>query len=310
MTTPGPSSNFASWTALSSVANASIAVASSGANVLLFYVDTDGVTVRLRESSDHGTTFAAATTIATAGANVEWMAAALKNDGTALVIYSAGAVVHTVKRNSGVWGSPAAWSNSVASITGLGCVYQNDFNVAVAGTDAVGNAKLWTAIYGDGYSQAVGAWATLSELTTANAGSNVSFHAPFLAYPDVFRLCFVEKYTGTEAYSRPYFSYSPATADYVNNLWREPFPLLDLASSFGLSIAYGGSYAWLSSPNGVWRAALDTPALEVTVDVTELAADDRPGSGRLRLSLHNGDGRYLNLGLVRTRSFASGPKSE
>jgi hypothetical protein len=265
-------------------------------NVLLFYVDADGITVRLRESTDHGATFSAAVTIATAGAAVGWMAAAMKSDGIALLVYSVGAIMYAVKRSSGIWGSPAAWSNSVGSVTGVACLYQSDFNIAICGSDANSNTKVWTAIYGDGYSQAVGTWSALQEVTTANAGSNVSFQAPSLSYPDEFRLCFVEKYTGTEAYTRPYFAYSPATADYVNNLWREPFPLLDISSDYGLAMAYNATHAWLSSPGDVWRASLTTPTLDVTANVLELNAEDRSGAGRLRLSLRNDDGRYLTLG--------------
>ncbi|MFQ5879432.1 MAG: hypothetical protein ACE5IZ_04595, partial [Dehalococcoidia bacterium] len=231
---------------------------------------------------------------ATAAAAVDWLAAALKSDGTALLLYSVGATVYAVVRSSGTWGTPTAWSNSVATVTGLACIHQDDFDVMVTGTEAQGDAKVWTVIYGDGFSQPVGAWSALMELTTASAGSGVEFRAPSLAYPDVFRISFVEKYTGTQAYARPYFTYSPATAFFVSNLWREPFPF-DLASEYGLALAYSGGYAWLSNPGGVWRASLTTPTLDVTADVLELTAEDGPRGGRLRLALRNDDGRYLDL---------------
>lgn len=294
---PGPGSSFGAWTALGAAANAGVALASDevGASVLLFYVGSDGVTIYRRESSDYGATLGAAVATATATAAVGWLAAALKADGTALLLYSAGATVYAVKRSGGVWGAPAAWSNSVAAVTGLACLHWGDFDVAVAGSDAQGKAKVWTAIYGDGFSQATGTWSPLMELTTASAGSGVEFRAPFLVYPDVFRLSFVEKYTGSQSYARPYFTYAPATAGYVNNLWREPFPPLDLSSEYGLALAYGAARVWLSAPGGVWRAGLEPPALDATADVLELVAEDRPGGGRLRLALRNDDGRYLDL---------------
>jgi hypothetical protein len=294
VTSPGPGSNFGNWTLVESAANAGVALASRAAQVLLFYVGTNGRTIYVRESSDYGATFGSATAITTAAAAVGWLAAGLKADNTVLLIYSVGGTVYAVKRSGGSWGSPAAWTNSLASLSGLACQYEADFDVVVSGSDAQGANKVWTCIYGDGYSQAVGTWSPLREVAVASAGSNMQFRAPFLAYPDVFRLTFVEKYTGSEAYSRLYLSFSPATADYVNNLWREPVPM-NLTGDYGLAIAYSTSAVWLTTPWGVWQASLTTPALDVTSDVLELTSETDPSGGRLRLVLRNDDGRYLDL---------------
>jgi len=225
---------------------------------------------------------------------VGWLAADLKADSTALLIYSVGSSIYAVKRSGGTWGSPTAWTNSVASVSGLACRYEADFDVVVSGSDAEGAHRIWTCIYGDGYSQAVGTWSSLREMEMASAGSDMEFRAPSLAYVDVFRLTFVEKYTGSESYSRPYFSFSPITADYVNNLWREPVPL-NVTSDYGLAIAHSTSDAWLTAPWGVWQASLTTPVLDVTTDVLELTTETDPNGARLRLVLRNDDGRYLDL---------------
>jgi hypothetical protein len=293
VTSPGPGSNFSNWTFVDSAANAGVALASRAAQVLLFYVGTDGRTIYLRESNNYGATFGSAIAITTAAAAVGWLAADLKGDNTVLLIYSVGGTVYAVK-HSGSWGSPTAWTNSLASVSGLACQYEADFDVVVSGSDAQGAHKVWTCIYGDGYSQAPDTWSPLREVAVASAGSDMEFRAPFLAYPDVFRLTFVEKYTGSESYSRPYFSFSPATADYVNNLWREPVPM-NLASDYGLAIAYSTSDVWLTTPSGVWQASLTTPTLDVTTDVLELTSETDPNGGRLRLVLRNDDGRYLDL---------------
>jgi hypothetical protein len=293
VTSPGPGSNFSNWTFVEAAANAGVALASRAAQVLLFYVGTNGKTIYVRESSNYGDTFGSAIAITTAATAVSWLAADLKADNTVLLIYSVGGTVYAVKR-SGTWGSPAAWSNSLASVSGLACQYEADFNVVVSGTDAQGAYRVWTCIYGDGYSQAVGTWSPLREVVMASAGSNMEFRAPSLAYTDVFRLIFVEKYTGSESYSRPHFSFSPATADYADNLWREPVPM-NLASDYGLAIAHSTSDAWLTTPSGVWQASLAAAALEVTADVLELTTETDPGGGRLRLVLRNDDGRYLDL---------------
>ncbi len=291
---PGAGSDFSAWTDLGAAANAGVALCAEGSRALLFYVATDGVTLKLRESTDSGANLGAAVTVATALGAVGWLAADVKANGDALLVYSVGATVYSAKRSGGSWGTPAAWSNSVASVSGVACFHQGDYNIAVAGTDAAGGAFVWSCIFGDGFSQAVGTWSALRELTRASAGSAVSFRAPFLGQPDTFRLTFVEKYTGTEAYSRPYLSYSPPAADYAANLWREPVPF-NVGSEYGLAIAYSGSAVWLSTPSGVWTANLTVASLDATADVLEASTEDIPFDGRLRLVLRNDDGRYSLL---------------
>ena len=117
---------------------------------------------------------------------------------------------------------------------------------------------------------------------------------PFLSQPDTYRLTFVEKYTGSAAYNRPYHSYSPATADFASNFWREPVPF-DLTSDFGQAIAFSATAAWITTPSGVWTASLTAPLLDVTADVVEAAMDDRPFGGRCRIVLRNDGGRYATL---------------
>ncbi|MDP3063788.1 MAG: hypothetical protein Q8O40_11365, partial [Chloroflexota bacterium] len=272
------------------------ALAAWGALVYAFAVDSTTTTaIYINTSSDYGATWSGWSLLQTATGAVGYLAAAIKDTNTALLLYSVGATVYSKKRSGGTWGAAAAWTNSVASVTGLACLYSQDFNVAITGTDSLSDYKIWTTIYGDGYSQAANTWSALREVSRASAGSNVQFRAPFLAYPDVYRLTFVEKYTGSVAYSRPYLSFSPATADYVNNLWHEPVPF-NLASQYGLAIAFSSTAAWLTTPAGVWQASLTTAALDVTADVLEAATETEPTGGRLRLVLRNDDGRYNNPG--------------
>ena len=142
--------------------------------------------------------------------------------------------------------------------------------------------------------QAPNTWSSLREVTRASSGSGVSLQAPFLAQPDTYRLTFVEKYTGSLSYSRPYHSYSSATADFATNLWREPVPF-NLTSDFGLALAFSSGATWLSTPAGVWTASLSFPSLDVTTDVLEAVTRARPFEGRLRLVLRNDGGRYSSL---------------
>jgi hypothetical protein len=294
VTSPGSGSNFGSWTDLEATAAADVAACSEGSRALVFFVAPDGVTLKVRESTDNGATLGSAVTAATAGGAVTWLAADVKSSGDGCLLYSVGATVYAVKRTGGSWGSPAAWSNSAASITGLALYHQGDWNAVVCGTDAAGAAFAWTCVFGDGSSQAAGTWSALREVTRASAGSSVSFRAPFLSQPDTYRLSFVESYTGAAAYNRPQHSFSPATADFASNLWREPSPF-DLATEYGQAIAYSTNAAWLSTPSGVWTASLSVPAVDVTADVLEAAVDERPLEGRARIVLRNDDGRYSTL---------------
>ena len=268
-----------------------IALAGRGSRVLLFYVDTDQRTILVRESTDYGATFGSAVSLTTASATVGWLAAAINPSNVVCLFYSVAGTVYAVKSTGSTWGSPSAWTNSAAAIAGIGCAYQGDWNLVVCGQDSGGRNKVWTCVYGDGYSQSPGSWSSLAELTVASPGSNMEFRCPYLDLPDVFRIFFVEKYTGTASYSRPYWSHSLATADYISNLWREPVPF-NLSSSYGIAVAHSSSHAWLSTPSGVWRASLTPSSMDVTNDVVALSAQASPVSGKIQIDLRNDDGRY------------------
>lgn len=293
---PGPGSAFGTWTSLGAVSsNSGVALCRQGANVLLFSVDSDRRTLQVRSSSDNGATLGSPLTILTAGSDVTWLAADYNPGGTVALFYTQGAQVSVVKRVGGTWGSPAAWTNSVLSLTGLGCAYQGDWNVALSGQQTGGGYRAWTAIYGDGYSQSSGTWSALAELAAASPSSGVEYHAPYLAYPDVHRLIVVEKYTGTQGYTRPYQSHTDVSSDFVDHRWREPVPM-DLTSGYGVALASGSGWAWLSTPWGVWRAALTPATVDLTAEVLNLELEDAPGRGSLVVSLRNDDGRYNSPG--------------
>ncbi|MEX1254045.1 MAG: hypothetical protein WEE64_06870, partial [Dehalococcoidia bacterium] len=291
---PGPGAAFDSWTDLDDTADAGVAIAASGAHVLLAYVAPNGIHIRIRESSDNGATLGSVETAVGASATVGWLAAAIKSDGVALLVYSAGGAVYTAKRVSGSWGSSVAWPHSAGQITGLAVTRPGDYDLAIAGVDTGGAARLWTATYGDGFGQTVDTWSALREVAKADSGSAVGLRAPSLGALDTHRLFFVEEYTGSVAYSRPYWTWSSPGQTLAENAWREPVPF-DLSSSYGVALTGSGAKAWLSTPAGVWRSPLATPELDVSDDVLELATETRRASGRARVVLRNDDGRYNAL---------------
>lgn len=304
VTSPGPGSDYSVWTSWGVTAYA-VALCAYGAAVFAFRVGLDGHLYRC-ESSDYGANWGGWTDMGDiGGGSATRLAACCKSATAAIVLYSQSNAVYRRRLSGGTWEAAAVWSNSVASITGLAVCYIGDWNVIVCGTETTSlKPHVWTCLCGDGYSAAPGSWSSLSELTRAEAGSNVSFAFPCLDIPDVFRAFFVEAYTGSESYTRPYWTHSLATAEFISNLWREPVPL-NLTSNYGLALTHSSSYAWLTRPDGVWRASLVPASIELTSDVLQLTTDIREISpvlssvegGEISLTLRNDDGRYNTLGI-------------
>ena len=287
---PGQGSDFATWSNEGSVSDgAGVALTSLGSMALLFYVDADDVTIKVRESRDNGQSFGGATSVVTAGGAIKWLAAGVNPSGVVALFYTVGATMYAVKRTAGVWGQPSAWTNTAASITGLGCAYRLDWNLALTGSDAAGNQYLWTVLYGDGYGQSANTWSELNVLEPASSGSEVGFQAPFVDYMDVYRVFAVQTYAGAVSYSRPYWSAMPVFGDYADGYWREPVPF-DLTSGYGVALAHGNG--WLSTPFGVWQSALPAAYADISEDVLALSLRANPTEGSLSVTLRNDDGRY------------------
>lgn len=289
---PGPGSNFAAWTSLGVVSAVSgIALAAFGAEVLLFSVEPDQVTVRVRASTDNGQTFAAPATVSIAAGVVTGVAACYDAAGTPRLFYTVGGAVYTSSRTAGVWGAPAGWTNSASTITGLASTYQLDWDVALTGTDATGACHVWTCLFGDGFAQPAGTWSPLLSVAQASSGANVVLQAPGLDECDGQRLWFVERYTGPGGYTRPFWSVIVPGASLADGLWTERAPF-DLTAGYGVAPARDAVHAWLSTPFGVWQAERSAPESEVAADVLEVRTEQRPFSGGGRLVLTNHTGRY------------------
>jgi hypothetical protein len=160
------------------------------------------------------------------------------------------ATVYIKKLIGGQWQALAPWDKTVADLSGVATVYDGDWNLFVTGKDSDGKFKLWSLIYGDGGDVAADTWSGLSEFAKAPANGDFEYHRAFLGKPDVFRCFYVEKFTGTEASSRPFWSHTVADTSFADSLWREPV-IFNLSSQYGLAIAYHEDYCWLSQANGV-----------------------------------------------------------
>ncbi|HUU63138.1 MAG TPA: hypothetical protein VMX96_04365 [Dehalococcoidia bacterium] len=280
------------------VTSYAVAACSYGSSVYLFRIGLDGHLYR-RQSADNGVSWAAWVDMGDITGTADFrLACCFKDADEAIVLYSTGASIYRRRLSGGTWEAAAAWTNSLNSITGIAVTYMGDWNVAVTGTDTADCPGLWTCILGDGYSGAVGTWYSLNALMSAEYGSGISYHFPTLDMPDVFRMFFIETYSGTEAYSMPFFTYSLPTADFIDNLWREPVPF-NLSSEYGIHMAHAGGSVFLSCPYGYWTAVLTPASVDLTGDLTGAHLSLKPLSGELSLLLRNDDGRYNSPSFTR-----------
>jgi hypothetical protein len=295
---PGPGSDFSQWTDMGQVSPfAGQALASYGSTVHLYYVATNQQDVYVRESADNGQTWGSPAFVFDPDAGTQWLAAAFNGAGVPALFIVADDMVYRTRKVSGSWTTPTAWTNSLATVTGIGTHYQGDWNVLVSGTDAGGAAAVWGCIFGDGGAQAALTWSPLKEVIRASAGADVSYRTPTLSYTDVHRAFFVEEYSGAYgAYSRAFWSHAPQGMAFTDNGWREAVPF-DLTCDFGPALAQGTAHLWLSAPSGVWRAARAAAEADVTADVIDVRMVESPGGGRLTVTLRNDHHAYDDASL-------------
>ena len=291
---PGPSSDFSSWTYTNQYNCIVVAAASLGAEVSIFWINSSREIRRIK-STDYGVNWGSPELIDySATTAVYGLAAVYKPNGDLAIFFADQATLYVKKRVGDSWQAKSAWDKTTGNLSGVAAIYDGDWNLFVTGRDSADNFKLWSLIYGDGGDVASGTWSDLKEFASAPSDGNFEYHRAFMDKPDVYRCFYVEKFTGTEAYNRPFWSYSVPDAKFVENLWHEPVPF-DLSSEYGMAIAHHGDYCWLSTPYGVWRAKLTEESIDLTADVLSLRQQSGQGRGRLTIELSNDDGGYASL---------------
>jgi hypothetical protein len=292
---PGPESDFSQWTYTSQYNAVVVAAASLGAEVSIFWINSSRE-IRWIKSTSYGVSWGTPELVDYSPSTAIYgLAAAYKSNGDLAIFFADQSTLYVKKRLSGQWQTKAAWNKTTGNLSGVACVYDADWNLTVTGKDASGNFKLWSLIYGDGGDVAADTWSSLYELASAPSGGDFEYRQPFLDKPDVYRCFFIEKFAGTEAYNRPFWSHSVLGASFIDSLWREPVPF-NLSSEYGLAMAHYGDCAWLSSPAGVWQAGLATQSLDLTADIIGVRQELGEATGRLTIELRNDDGRYASPG--------------
>jgi hypothetical protein len=293
---PGPSSDFSQWVYTNQYDAAVVACASLGTELSIFWIDGVGREVYRIKSTNYGASWGSPELIDYAPTTAIYgIAAAYKPNGDLAIFFADQATLYVKKHVGGSWQSKSAWDKTTGDLSGVACVYDADWNLFLTGKDSSGNFKLWSLIYGDGGDVAAGIWSDLKELASAPSGGDFEYHRVFMDKPDVYRIFYVEKFTGTQSYNRPHWSYTVPGTTFLDSLWREPVPF-NLSSQYGLAIAHYGDYCWLSRPDGVWRASLTAQSLDLTADVLSLRQELTGTGGNLIVELRNDDGRYAAPG--------------
>ncbi|MFC1921315.1 hypothetical protein ACFLYQ_06300 [Chloroflexota bacterium] len=294
VTDPGPESDFSTWTYTSQYNCIAVATSSLGAEVSVFWVNTSRQIRRIK-STDYGASWGSPELIDySPTVNVNGLTAAYKTNGDLAIFFADGTDIYVKKHIGGSWQAKAAWDKSTGDLSGVAAVYDADWNLVITGEDPSGNFKLWSLIYGDGGEVASDTWSGLEEFASAPSDGDFRYGAVFLDRPDVYRCFYIETYTGTESYNRPFWSHTVADTDFMDSLWREPVPF-ELSSEYGIAIACYGDYCWLSAPFGVWRAEVAEQSIDLTADVLSVKQETASTQVRLTVELRNDNGSYSSL---------------
>ncbi|MEX0784230.1 MAG: hypothetical protein WD557_16440 [Dehalococcoidia bacterium] len=297
---PGPGSTYSSWANLASVTSGTgVAMASRAGELLLAYVDSAGLTLRVCSSTDDGATWSAATAVVTEASAIGSVAVAFRANGDACLFYTlgTGTTLKRLRRTGGTWaGSGTNWTRSgdVASITGLAACHDGgDFSLVVTGTTVTTlHPRAWGARMGDGLLPA-NAWSALTPIAEADAASTTTFSAPaIMAHEGDIHATFVQRETGDVAADRVMYTH-PAHLTDVNAPWSEPAPQ-EASGTEGLALGVGDGAAWAATPSGVWRAPAPDPDL-LSERLVSCAVDVRPAAASCRVTLDNADGALTGV---------------
>jgi len=295
VTNPGTGSDFSQWIYTSQYNVVDVACCSLGAEVSIFWIKSDCKIYHLK-SVDYGASWGSPQLLDYAPTTAIYgIAAAYKANGDIALFFADQATIYVMKRIGGNWQSKVAWDKSTGDLSGVAAVYDSDWCLMVSGKDENGNYKLWSLVYGDGGDVDAGDWSNLRTVASAPSDGDFEYFRIFMDNPDVSRCFFVEKFSGIDSYSRPFWSCSVSDSVFTDNCWREPIPM-NLSSEYGLAIAHNGDYCWLSAPYGVWRTGLVPDILDITGDILSLKQEQFPGASKLNIELRNNAGKYSSLG--------------
>ncbi len=292
---PGPNSDFSGWTYFNQYGVLAVATCALGSGVSVFWIRNDRA-IYQQKSTDYGATWGSPVIIDYAPSDEVYTASATyEANGDLALFFNSESTLWVKKLVNGIWQDKTPWDKTTGNLSGIACVHEGDFNLLVTGRDSTGNFKLWSLVYGDGGDVALGTWSNLKEIASAPSGGEFEYRQVFMTKADTYRAFFAERFTGIQAYSRPFWMNLLPDTPFLDSLWREAVPF-DVTADYGVALAKHEDYLWLTSPFGVWRAKFEETSLDLSPDVTLLRLELGENRGRAVIELRNDDGRYTSPG--------------
>lgn len=305
----------ASWTNISSATDSQVAAIDAINNTRVIIIYSRGAALYFRESTDQGATFTAELLIFTTGFTPKAITIAYKtNGGDLCAVWEENNKLRRVRRIAAAWGAAPDWTFTVASINGVDMLYYGgDFEIVLTGVELTTNRPtMWSVYLGDGFSVTVDVWASLFIQQQAESDESITFSAPHVARPDTTRLTFVEKFSGTPAYTRTYMTMLPLLASFSPAEWEwlDPAPLNN-TTNFGYAIAWNATNVYYSRPAQVLAAPRAASTLDMSADLLDATVEEAGGlHQRAELVFDNSNGQYagppLPIALHRDVSIGLG----
>ncbi len=288
----------ASWTDLSSATDCHVVAIDATNNTRVIVIYDRGAALYFRESVDQGSTWAAEALIFTLGFTPKAITIAYKTTGGDLcAIWEENNNLRRVRRTAAAWSGATSNTNLVSSINGVDMQYYGgDFEIVFTGREGYGTNKptMWSMYLGDGFSVTVDVWASFFIQQQAENDESITFQAPHLARPDTTRITFVEKFSGTPAYTRTYMTMLPLLASFSPAEWEwlDPVPLNNTTDN-GYAIAWNATNVYYSRPGQVLTAPRAASTLDMSADLLEATVDEAGGlHQRAELIFDNSNGQY------------------
>jgi hypothetical protein len=295
VTSPGPGSNFSSWTNFGSVPSSPqgrVAIGAVGNNIIIVSMDA-GYLYR-RESTDDGATWGNWTAMTNARPCERGVAVAFKPNGDCAIVHASDVndplSLYIQKRTGGSWSTGLGQRTGDYYVQALAMYYDGDWNIIALVTEG-SYLTVQRMVYGDGYRQTAGAWATDVKIGLGRARLDIRGQVQQRTFdrqqrgsaearrmptywevnqavlevlvgeaPDVTGpfLCQPSNYPALLCLTRagvPYvFRLQPGT-DFFDRNWSRAHTIPTYAQ-YGMSICADSQYLWATQANEVWRAPM------------------------------------------------------
>jgi hypothetical protein len=229
VTSPSPGSTYSSWGSSFGgvVANAKVAIASLGANVIV--VSCDASMLWRKESSNYGASWGSWTSMANTRPCERAVAVAFKPNGDCLIVHASDVndptSLYIQKRTSGTWSTGLGQRLGDWEIEGLAMYYDGDWNIIALVLEG-SYVSVVRMVYGDGYKVTANTWADDAKIGLGRARVDVAAQVRLrqfeVGWPVGFRRM------------QPYGSWEPRTA---STYWERHHAVIDALAGEVLDVS-------------------------------------------------------------------------